>query len=345
MKRLTIKRKRYLIRKAKRATRLKWKREKSHASVARRVPTGFKCRPAPEIFDIGSNSTRHVLLSFLADLRSLLITEREAVLIDFTLTRKMFTGGTLLFLAELHRCREVLGERPKLRCIPPRNVKVSQVLKQIGAYDLMGHRKKVASTFSDVIHWRYASGHQVEGEKYENILGTYEGRVAESLLGSLFRGITEAMTNCHHHAYIDVRPDGLDYQDKVRNWWMFSQERNGYLSVIFCDLGVGIPVTLPTKKPNLWDKVRSLGKAGSDSCIIEEAVVDSVSRTGKRYRGKGLKQLLEAAQETHGGVLTIFSNRGCYNFADGKVTLKDYAASIMGTLIHWKVPIIQRELF
>ncbi|MCX7176018.1 MAG: hypothetical protein NT159_19260 [Proteobacteria bacterium] len=311
----------------------------------RRIPTGFKRVPAPKMFDIGTNGVRHELLSFLTDLRNLVVAEREAVLIDFTLTRKMSAGGTLLFLAELHRCGEVLGERPKLRCIPPRNVKVSQVLKQIGVYDLMGYKKKVEPSFSDVIHWRFASGHQVEGEKYENILGTYEGRVTESLLGSLFRGITEAMTNCHHHAYIDVRPDGLDYLDKVRNWWMFSQERDGYLSVIFCDLGVGIPVTLPTKKPNLWDKVLSLGKAGSDSSIIEEAVVDSVSRTGKRYRGKGLKQLLEAAQETRGGALSIFSNRGCYNFGDGKVTLRDYAASIMGTLIQWKVPIIQRELF
>lgn len=300
---------------------------------------------APKHFELSGNRNRHELLTFLGDLRQLLVVDKAKVLIDFSLTAKMWSGGTLLFLSELHRCEELLGGKMPVRCRPPRNVKVAQVLKQIGAYDLMHYHKRINTSFSDVIHWQCASGHQVEGQKYENILGSYEGRVAETLLGSLFRGITEAMTNCHHHAYIDVRQDGLNYQDVRKNWWMFSQEKGGFITVVFCDLGVGIPNTLPTKKPGIWERIKSAGKAGSDSSIIEKAVEDSVSRTGKRYRGKGLKQLLEAVQESDEGILRIFSNRGCYTFHKGKVSLKDFTGSIMGTLIQWKVPIIQQELF
>ena len=300
---------------------------------------------APQFFELLANKNRYELLTFLEKLRQLLVVEKAKVLLDFTTTEKMWSDGTLLFLSELRRCKKMLGGTMPLRCKQPRNVKVAQVLKQIGAYDLMHYHKRINTSFSDVIHWSYASGHQVEGQKYENILGSYEGRVAETLLGSLFRGITEAMTNCHHHAYIGVRPDGLDYQDIQKNWWMFSQEKDGFLTVVFCDLGIGIPNTLPTKKPNIWKRIKSAGKAGSDSSIIERAVEDSVSRTGKRYRGKGLKQLLEAVQETDGGALRIFSNRGCYTFHKGKVVLKDFTGSIMGTLIQWKVPIIQQELF
>lgn len=345
MKRLTVARKLYLQRIRKKIARRKWKRARSRASSNQKIPQGYRLLRAPKMFYLDGNRVRHELLTFVADLRRLLVTERAAVLIDFSTTERMASGGTLLFLAELHRCKEALGGVLNVRCNPPRDAKVSQVLKQVGAFDLMRYRKRIEPTFADVIHWRYASGYQVEGEKYENILGSYEGRVADSLLGSLFRGITEAMTNCHHHAYIDVRPDGLGYEDKKRNWWMFSQERNGYLSVVFCDLGIGIPVTLPTKKPNLWQKVVSLGSAGSDSSIIEQAVADSVSRTGKKYRGKGLKQLLEAVQESNDGALRIYSNRGCYTFSNGKVSLSDSVGSIMGTLIQWKVPIIQGELF
>lgn len=342
MKRLTLRRKLYLWRRAKRVARLKRKRGRN--TPPPKLP-GFKELRAPDTFDIGAPDNRYALLNFLAEVRRLLVTEQASVRFNFTNTTRMYSGGTLLFLSELHRCKVLSGSQLNIRCIPPRNVKVAQVLKQIGAFDLMRYRKKIDTTFSDVIHWRFASGHQVEGEKYENILGSYEGRVAETLLGSLFRGITEAMTNCHHHAYIDVRPDGLGQQDKMKNWWMFSQERKGYLSVVFCDLGIGIPATLSTKKPKLWQAVMTLGKAGRDSSIIEHAVADSVSRTGKRYRGKGLKQLLEAVQEANDGALRIFSNRGCYTFNNGKVDLSDYAGSIMGTLIQWKVPIQQQGLF
>jgi len=282
---------------------------------------------------------RHELLTFLAEVRERLVVDRVPLEVDFTLTQRMLAGGTLLFLAELHRCKEMLDGYLRVRCILPRNVKVAQVLKQIGILALLNCHKKIAPTFSDVIHWRYALGHQVEGEKYINILGSYEGRVAETLLSSLFKGVTEAMTNCHHHAYIGIRPDGLNYQDQKRNWWMFSQERNGYLSVVFCDLGVGIPTTVPAKKPGVWKKLLSMGKAGSDSSIIEEAVQDAISRTGKGYRGKGLKQLIDAVRAYDDGNLIILSNRGSYMFTNAKVQLRDYGNSIFGTLIQWRVPI------
>ncbi len=345
MKRLSLKRKLYLSRRARRNIRRKWKKAVQKSSRNSDSLVGFKVLHAPQFFELSANSYRHELLTFLDKLRQLLVVKKAKVLLDFKVTARMWSGGTLLFLAELHRCKKLLGGTMPLRCKPPRNVKVAQVLKQIGAFDLMHYHKRINPSFSDVIHWRYASGHQVEGQKYENILGSYEGRVADTLLGSLFRGITEAMTNCHHHAYIGVRSDGMAYQDVQKNWWMFSQEKDGFLTVVFCDLGVGIPNTLPTKKPGIWQRIMSAGKAGSDSSIIEKAVEDSVSRTGKRYRGKGLKQLLEAVQDMQGGALQIFSNRGCYNFIDGKVTLKDFSESIMGTLIHWRVPIIQQELF
>lgn len=345
MKRLSVKRKLYLLRRARLNLQKSRKKARRNRPIATQRLLGFKILQAPRHFELSGYQNRYELLTFLNRLRQLLIVEKSKVLVDFTMTAKMWSGGTLLFLAELHRCKKLLGDAMPLRCNPPRNVKVAQVLKQIGAYELMRYNKNINTSFSDVIHWRYASGHQVEGEKYENILGSYEGRVAETLLGSLFRGITEAMTNCHHHAYIQVRSDGLEYQDIQKNWWMFSQEKDGFLTVVFCDLGVGIPNTLPTKKPGIWERIKSAGKAGSDSSIIEKAVEDSVSRTGKRYRGKGLKQLLEAVQATDGGALRIFSNRGCYTFSDGKIALKDFTGSIMGTLIQWKVPIIQQELF
>lgn len=219
-------------------------------------------------------------------------------------------------------------------------------MSQIGLFSLLGYRKKIERSFSDVIHWRYASGREVEGEKYETILGSYDGRVAEPLLDSLYRGLSEAMTNCHHHAYINVREDGLNSKPTERTWWMFSQEKDGVLSVAFCDLGVGIPATLPQKQPSIWRTIVSLGQAGSDSEIIAKAVESSLSRTGKAYRGKGLRQLLEAVQAARSpdAMMMIFSNRGRYLYQNGATDLRDYADSILGTLILWRLPVVQRSL-
>lgn len=298
---------------------------------------------APDTISLESGQRRHELMSFLAELRTRVLKEERPTVINFFNTERMIAAGSLLFTAELYRICGLAKNKQMVRCIPPRHIKVSQVLKQIGVYELLGYKKAIKPSFNDVVHWRYACGHQVEGEKYENILGDYDGKVAESLLGSLFRGITEAMTNCHHHAYIKPRPDGIEDEPSMKRWWMFSQEQAGYLTVAFCDLGVGIPETLPVTRPGVWKKLLSLGKAGSDSWAIKQAIDDSITRTKKHYRGKGLRQLLEAAKENE-GLLRIFSNRGCYTFQEVKESTRDYSESIMGTLILWKVRIRQESL-
>lgn len=344
MKRLSQKARARLIRLSRKAARRKHRQRAKRAIQRQRARYTSTSLRAPSEFNLATHKTRSELLEFLGGLRTSLLIDRKPLVLDFSYTQRMVSGGTLLFLAELLRCKELLGSAFSVRCLPPRNVKVAQVLKQIGVFDLANFHKKITAKFSDVVHWKVATGCQVDGSKYDDILGAYEGRVADPLLSSLFRGITEAMTNCHHHAYIATRPDGLGIEAEPRNWWMFSQERGGALTVVFCDLGVGIPVSLPKKKRGLWETIVSLGKAGSDSSVIDHAVTHSRTRTGKHYRGKGLKQLLEAARESK-GTLRIFSNRGCYTYHDGKTHLRDFSESIMGTLIQWKVPIVQQELF
>lgn len=352
MKRISIHRRRYLDRRAKRFARKRNLRNRTkHKHLCR------KHRPHPRVGSIGPfielrapieislhSIRRQELITFFGDIRNTLVKDRKALLIDFSHTIKFYAPGTLLLLAEMHRSIS-LAPDVKVRCRIPRDVKAAQVMKQVGLLELLHYRNNIEPTFPDVRHWRFASGHQVEGEKYESILGHYEGTIASALLTQLFRGLTEAMTNCHHHAYIKPREDGLDIQVENRNWWMFSQEKDGQLMVLFCDLGVGIPGSLPLKQPTVWQRVVSLGKEHSDSKVIKEAIEMTVSRTGKHYRGKGLKQLIEAIQGHAGTEVNIFSNRGCYTWINGTEKTRDYGDSIMGTLISWRIPIVQRSLF
>lgn len=295
---------------------------------------------APSIFCIHEQKNRANLISFFRELRSNVVQKKAPVLIDFSSTTKMVASGALLFVAELRRAHSLTAGKVQIRCLPPHNTKAWQVLEQINVLSLLKCRKRVKPVDDDVVHWRFAWGDKVLGEKYDDILGHYDGKLTEAISKGLYHGLTEAMTNCRQHAYIGSRRDELNIPSEPTNWWMFSQEKDNFLTVVFCDLGIGIPNTLPIKKPELWQRLIQtfLGRI-SDGLAIREAIKDSLSRTGKSYRGKGLRQLLEAVQLSNNGILMVYSNNGLYTYASGKENNYDYKESISGTLIAWKIPI------
>lgn len=310
-----------------------------HNRRSNRSKEQFEILRAPDIFTIVDKHKRRKLLRFLNKFREAVVLRKRAVRIDFTNTHKMYADGTLLFYAELSRVNRLKGG-VEVRCLPPHNEKVAQVLKQVGIFDLVGYRGKVETTHDDVIHWRSANGHEVLGEKFDEVLGHYDGQITEVLSQKLYLGFTEAMTNCHHHAYIGVRPDGLNLANEPKDWWMFSQERDGWLMVVFCDLGIGIPGTLPIKKPTLWQRIQTFGSK-LDAHAIQEAIGESRTRTGLHHRGKGLKQLVDVTAHVDGGQVNIFSNRGRYTLKYGLESISQYKDDILGTLIIWQVPIIK----
>lgn len=253
----------------------------------------------------------------------------------------MFASGTLLFLAELRRLIKHSKGSLSISCMPPENEKVGQVLKQIGFFSLLGINNDITPKDDDVVNWRFAHGHKVEGARYEDVLADYDGDIALPLQEHLFTGITEAMTNVLNHAYDLPRDDGIDIVNS-REWWMFSQAKDGYITVTFLDLGAGIPRTLPLKMPNLWKKFLRFGKR-LDSRAVALAVRDSISRTNESHRGKGLGQIARAVDLVPGGEMVIYSNFGALSRVSGVMRRRDYSDSIHGTLIYWKIPLPVKE--
>lgn len=295
---------------------------------------------APKVFGLYRPDDRSILLNKIKDLRKILGIKKQTTCLDFSRTEKMYSDGTLLFLAEIYRLiKHVKGGVP-ITFTPPINDKVSQVLQQIGFIDLIGAQSKITPVDDDVVNWRFAHGAQVDGKKYEDILAEYDGDIAGPLQEKLFTGITEAMTNVANHAYDLSREDGLEINDEAKEWWMFSQEKDGFLSVSFCDLGAGIPRTLPQKHPSLWKQICMLGKS-NDADAIDHAVRKSVSRTNDAGRGNGLGQIIQVVQAQNQGEVVIYSNRGTFTRVNGVKRLFRHGDSIMGTLIYWKVPLQQ----
>lgn len=255
----------------------------------------------------------------------------------------MISDGSLLFIAELRRIIRYVEGKVKIDFQPPKNEKIYQVLHQIGLCDLLGVKNVIELKDDDVINWRYAQGAQVEGKKYDDILADYDGEIAKPLQEKLFAGITEAMTNVINHAYDLKRNDGLDVNDELKQWWMFSQEKDGYLSVTFCDLGAGIPRTLPIKHPNLWERFKKFGKS-TDADAIDYAIRDSRSRTKESHRGNGLGQIIRVCESIDGATVIIYSNKGTYTRIKKHKKLYSHADSILGTLICWRVPLQEKKI-
>lgn len=295
---------------------------------------------APEIFSLETEDTRTPLLYFLARLRLLFLApDLRAIVIDFSHTRRFVASGTLLFYAELTRLLKFVANRIRVRCTEAQNPRASQVLQQIGIFGLCGHSAHGTPTYADVVHWRVAQGHLVDNSICAHAIEAYEGQLADPLLHGIFRGLGEAMTNAKHHAYTGLRDDQLEFAQPQDDWWMFSQARNGVLSVVFCDLGVGIPVTLPVKKPNIFARLLALGRASSDAACIEEAIDDSMTSTNLPGRGHGLGNIINVVAKSPSGVVMVMSNRGCYIINNGKKMAFDFRESILGTLIFWRIPL------
>ena len=307
---------------------------------------------APRFFSLGVQENRRPLLEFIRLLREN-IASGKPVYIDFRQTRRMFSDGTLLFLAEINRLFRRSEQRPVVRCNYPKNPIVEQVLQQVGIFDMIGKPPRVDSANFDetVKFWKFATGTQTIGEEFEPVLKKYDGIIENRLALTMYKGVTEAMTNASNHAYIAERNDGLSLGLEEHRWWMFSQERDGRLYVSLCDLGIGIPNSLPRTRWKDWTPesiVRFIGnvaagaKPSNDCVMIKAAIELGRSRTELAYRGRGLQQLRDVIDATGDGSLAIHSNRGLYRYNPSKKvieTINDFPDSIMGTLILWNVPI------
>jgi len=231
-------------------------------------------------------------------------------------------------------------------CVRPDDDRMDEVFAQIGLYDSIDEPCEVNSDRDDVKHWRLATGVLSEGEQGGSMLESYKGRLADRLERGLYEGIVEAMTNTVHHAYEGSHGNRLRHMIGKR-WWLLSQERDGLLTVAICDLGIGIAESLPRSGTFTVDAVRQFlkgnGLSSNDANAIRAAVELGNTRTKIAGRGRGLHDIVEAANLSAGGSVMIGSNRGVFTVADGKSYARNFDDSVRGTIIWWVVRIADNE--
>jgi len=286
-------------------------------------------------------------VEFIREFWRIVASRRARVRLVFESTKVIQPSALLLLLAYLHRARLLYGVH-HVTGTYPKSSRIENAMIDTGFLKLLGvkvRKERVAPTqpriklipfMSDVVLDQSASK-----SLREALMGD-EVQINIAAKKKLHRVISEAMLNVVQHAY----PAQFQTDNVVRGrWWLagkidFNKDE---LLVMFCDLGIGIPKTLP--KLYTWEKIREAlsllpGINPSDGQMIQAAMAIGRSQTGETNRGKGLNDLRRLVELHPTGELRIYSRAGLYVYrGDGRETVTNGSDKIGGTLIKWSLPL------
>ncbi|MBP6437580.1 hypothetical protein [Acinetobacter towneri] len=334
----------------------KKKRKEASPIILERVNIHFTLPKALTLF---WKRPRNKLIKITDKFRNYYARKSICINLDFSETEKMFVDGTLYLLAELDTLKSTNSDI-KFKLKLSKDLIVNQVLKQTGILDLLNINLTFEEELDETVrYWKYSSGSKVELDLAEEMLNDFDEILSENSSKNIYNGITEALTNCHHHAYLEKR--FINDPQKAKKWWLFSQEKDSKLTICVCDLGVGIPRSLVRNSENVQkDWFRNLKaflkshreKYDKDSASIKAAIEIGNTRTNLSNRGKGLNQIINQISTfcEHKASIAIFSNKGSYIINKGMIEDRPitnlvngfsipFNKSIDGTVIVWQIPI------
>jgi anti-anti-sigma regulatory factor/anti-sigma regulatory factor (Ser/Thr protein kinase) len=301
----------------------------------------------PEILSFSMNHKG--VADFLDEFHKLIFERQRYTILDFRTIQYVSAGAALVLVAELDRWRRLYNFKPSAMYVEQWNPIVLLLLEQMGFFEILEVKnppKIDKSEFeTDTKFIRFYSDTLVIGESAKSMKEVVS-EVANYKVKDrkLYEAIVEAMQNVIHHAYLPTDNSAKKFE---KRWWMTGSfnKSTRVLKIIFYDLGVGIPATLPAKHgiELIQSFLNGLGLINNDANLIYAAMELGRSGTGLAYRGKGLPQMRSLVDALAPGTLRIVSGRGELIYEnlgdDAKPTYrrKTHDIGIEGTLIQWQM--------
>ena len=330
-------------------------RKKIASKRTGRVLLGYRATTrikVPFALNIEAPQNRNEFLRFIQQFRDDCLGSQNRIILNFEKTEIATPAAMLLLIAEVDRAKRILGSKFLVSFTQTNNTRIRHLLGQIGFYDLcdmIAPRVDLDILEDNVRHWRFATGQRAD-EDTSDAFAAIEGLIGPQLRGGMWKGVSEAVINSVQHAY--VQPRGVPGpRMNHRRWWMLSQETSDALTVVVCDLGIGIPRSLPLN----WDEsilsriAPLVSESGPDAIALKAALTLGRTGTGKKHRGKGLPQIWSAVQGADRvekcGIM-IHSNKGkiAWSGKTGEELAKQFSSSIFGTVVMWTVPLARDEI-
>lgn len=217
---------------------------------------------------------------------------------------------------------------------------IDSVLNRIGFYSAIGLKKRELIEVPHVKCWEVSRGTVVAGEVIGQLLESVT-KITGRNYKPLYRPLLEATANSVEHAYLE---EIYSLPEPHTKWWCFAAIMDNELITLICDLGVGIPKTLPkTQGKGFLEKIsKLLGHPFTDDYhFIRGFLQVKRSNTDLDYRGKGGTDLQSIIEQIDGSQLRILSNKGFYKVSNNKhKILEEYfdnSKSICGTIVEWSI--------
>lgn len=254
-------------------------------------------------------------------------------------------SALLVLLAEVHRAQILRGKKALTGTYPEDQTLLKRMC-DMGFFELLNIKSPLKSQRTFPMEYiKFRSGTKLESESAKELRESLLGdKIAMNTMArkQLQRGVIEAMLNALQHAYPPTR---MNLGDAHNRWWLCGHYHrpSKRLSIMFCDLGVGIPRTLPRRYP--LEMIRGAlsllpGVRPDDGAMIYAGMEIGRTRTRKGHRGKGLNDLRQFIDQAGAGEMHIYSRRGRYSYTSGGGESHDTLdAELGGTLIRWTVPI------
>jgi hypothetical protein len=291
---------------------------------------------------------------FIQDLQSSIKQANSSgckVKVCFRNTEFISAAAALYLLAETDRSTKKYPDVKFILTFPKTNAKnvlktsqadVDGILNRLGFYKLLGKQSRKLVEKPHVKCWDHVSGEIADGKLAGQLINKFVTEKIDTSI--LYRGAVEALSNAVEHAYDDEIKSSANLEDK--RWWMLIAKLNGHLIILICDLGHGIPNTLEiTQSAELLKKIWSKlgGKNKTHGQYIEASTLVKKTRTEKKHRGKGGKDLTTLVDNYNNSVLSIFSMKGLYKYGNKKLIkgiAYDHKNAINGTIVQWSIPIV-----
>jgi anti-anti-sigma regulatory factor len=298
---------------------------------------------APKELCLYKRINHQKLIIFIKQLRKIVLLKKLDLKIDFSKTTFCGASGVLLLVAELDRIYSITKNN---RCVTGCNIKdetVRQVFKQIGLGKKLRIKDDIEITSDDVKHWKYITGEGTEGSIAGELIEQFSHQVGDTISEEIYGAYIDAIDNVAGHAYVEKRCINDKFSEQ--RWWVFAEIKNGRFITAACDLGMGIPRSLPAQ--GMWEfALEQIDKAKlkkKDAHIIKAAFELTRTSTGEKKHGKGLQKMRNIVRIIGEGHISIYSNSGLYKYsilADGTIHEELHTTkNIMGTIVEWNVRI------
>ena len=259
---------------------------------------------------------------------------KEKVHINFSKTEQISALAAVYMYAAIEMSDHGSGIRGQIK------EQVRFALQRSGLSKLCGYSEAQHDEVFPIVqgvrddHLQEITKYLIETALSYNQLPLEDRAIAENLVN---KSIGEAMLNVGHHAY-----PCKDRDDRF--WWIMADIIEQNLYIALCDQGIGMPKAL-SQNENFVGIIKNLILGKDDSKMIQKAMTYTrSSRDDDSGGGLGSRDIQNFVLKNK-GELIIISGKGFYHlFGENKnEKVNENAYNAKGTLIQWKIPVINSK--